>query len=107
ETHLFEKELAANDYFTAGELLFDIVDFFLQAGMPLARQQVLLVLNFYAIAHGLAQFIQDLGAHNSPEVGKLLYQPSIAVSCDGDLGLHCKSQKETIRNLSPFHFGSE
>src|SRR5208337_2122708 len=107
ETHLFKKELAANDYFTAGELVFQIIDLFLEADMPFARQQILLVLNFYAIAPSLAQVIQDFRAHHSPQVGKLFDKLSMAGSCYRDLGFHCKSQKETIRNFSSFHFGPE
>ena len=107
ETHLFEKELAANDYFTTGKLFFQIVYLFLEDGMPFARQQILLVLNFYAITPGLAQFIQHLRTHDSPEVGKLSYQPSIAVSCYRDLGLHRRSHKKIIWDFSSFHFGPE
>jgi len=71
KTYLFKEELAANDYFTNGELFFQIVDSFLEVRMPLTRQHELLVLNFYAIAPGLAQFIQDFGADNTPEMGQL------------------------------------
>jgi hypothetical protein len=37
ETHLFEKELASDHYFTTGEFFFQIVDPFLEADMAFPR----------------------------------------------------------------------
>jgi len=70
KTYLFEKELVADYYFTTGKLFLEVVDPFLEVRVPFTRKHELLVLDFDAIAPRLMQFVQDLRADNTPEMGQ-------------------------------------